>query len=101
MLYIREDFANRSPPSDGWIVPSLVILFGVVLASRYLPRRGGRPDTSRWYTFTLLKMKRPAEESAAAARQVLPRFQCEAGRTSCCALTRIYRSTGSWRSLQA
>ncbi len=47
MLDRREDSANGSPPSDGWTIAWLVILLGIVLASKYLfPRSGEPPDTS-------------------------------------------------------
>jgi hypothetical protein len=45
----RVDLANGRPPSDGWAVASLVILLGVVLASKYLfPERGQGPFQLRW-----------------------------------------------------
>jgi membrane protein len=43
----REDSAGGRPSSDGWTIASLLILLGVVLASKYLfPRSGESPDTS-------------------------------------------------------
>jgi hypothetical protein len=51
----REDLAGGRPYSDGWTIASLVILLGVVLASKYLfPNSEGSAATPAKISYVLL-----------------------------------------------